>query len=50
MRKSFGIAILLMVMFPVLSQDNLAPQDIDDVIDSKTRIESIRQSEGRHLM
>ena len=49
MRKSFGIAILLMVMFPVLSQDNLAPQDIDDVIDSKTRIESIRQSEGRAL-
>ena len=49
MRKSFGIAILLMVMSPVLSQDNLAPQDIDDVIDSKTRIESIRQSEGRAL-
>ena len=49
MRKSFGIAILLMVMFPVLSQDNLAPQDIDDVIDSEARIESIRQSEGRAL-
>ena len=49
MRKNFGIAILLMVAFPVLSQENLAPQDIDDVIDSEARIESIRQSEGRAL-
>ena len=49
MRKNFGIAILLMVASPVLSQENLAPQDIDDVIDSEARIESIRQSEGRAL-
>ena len=49
MRKNFGIAILLTVASPVLSQENLAPQDIDDVIDSEARIESIRQSEGRAL-
>jgi len=49
MRKNFGIAILLMVASPVLSQENLAPQDVDDVIDSEARIESIRQSEGRAL-
>lgn len=49
MRKIFGIAILLVIASPVLSQENLAPQDIDDVIDSKMRIESIRQSEGRAL-
>ena len=49
MRKIFGIAILLTVASPVLSQENLAPQDIDDVIDSEARIESIRQSEGRAL-
>ena len=49
MRKRFGIAILLTVASPVLSQENLAPQDIDDVIDSEARIASIRQSEGRAL-
>ena len=49
MRKNFGIAILLMVASPVLSQENLAPQDVDDVIDSEARIESIRQSEGHAL-
>ena len=49
MRKNFGIAILLTVASPVLSQENLAPQDIDDVIDSEARIESIRQSQGRAL-
>jgi len=49
MRKRFSFAILSLLSCSALSQENLEPQEIDGAIDSKERIEKIRQSEGREL-